>query len=667
MRRGRARSVARIPSEFHNGVMFCPHCRVHYSGGGEKGRCPYCGREGEPSRSTPAVDLQPAMTPSVAAAPAAAADAERTRTEAQAEAWPPGTILAEKYEVLTQLGSGGFGSVYKVRHVFRKKHYALKTPHPEFAADDVFRRRFEREIEAMERFVHPDAVMIRDSGVTAEGRPYYTMDFIEGESLKDVLRREGRLAPVRAVPIVLRVLRVLDVSHSHGIVHRDIKPDNILLTGVNGREGVKVLDFGVAKLLDLVGESKNITRGDRVGTPRYMSPEQITGEATDPRSDLFSLGIVFYEMVTGSHPFDAGKKGVEKAGSLAPLTEAILNQTPAAPREVIPEISKIVSDQILGLLEKRARRRPASASLVIQVLEGAPEIASHSAPATRLSIHPRFPRSRAGTLVLGESTPEGERRCFLFFGDEVRVGRSNDPSRGIENDIILRCLPCRSRAADPENWARNLTISHHAATLYPTGHILNIDPAPGVKHGIAIGGVKSYGRIRIQGDRFHLGLGDRALELDGLRVESTPGEMRHDLGFLAEGRPEGGGEKARTGYSNPACGVDSVSLYRPENWPLHEYHIVCRALRIGAAAGCALRLARAPAPEMLLIHEAGEAFLLPLAKGARVARPASGDDTAAEAELSEGTLYPLSPGMRLTLGENRFHVTLATETDFKTT
>ena len=662
-----------MPHEFHNGAMFCPHCRVHYSGGGEKGRCPYCGREGEPSRSTPAVPVPAVMTPSAAEVPsppspaAVQADPDRTRTEAQAEAWAPGTILAEKYEVLTQLGSGGFGSVYKVRHVFRKKHYALKTPHPEFAADDVFRRRFEREIEAMERFVHPDAVMIRDSGVTAEGRPYYTMDFIEGESLKEVLRREGKIASERAVHIALRVLRVLDVSHAHGIVHRDIKPDNILLTGVNGREGVKVLDFGVAKLLDLVGESKNITRGDRVGTPRYMSPEQITGEPTDPRSDLFSLGIVLYEMVTGSHPFEAGRKGVAKAGDFAPLTDAILNHIPASPRDVVPSISRMVSDQILALLEKKARRRPASASLVIQALESSPEIASHSTPATRLSLDPRFPRVRAGTLVLRESTPGGERRCFLFFGDEVRVGRSNDPSRGIENDAILRCLPCRSRAADPENWARNLTISHHSATLYPTGHILTIDPAPGVKHGIAIGGVKSYGRIRIQGDRFHLGLGDRALEIDGLRIEGAQGETRHDLAFLAEGRPVESGDRRRTGYSNAACGIDSVSLYRPENWPLHEYHIVCRALRIGASAGCPLRTGKAPAPEMLLIHEEGEAFLLPLGKGARAAPPATGDDTAAEVELSEGVLHPLSPGMRLALGENRFMVTLAAEMDFKTT
>jgi hypothetical protein len=304
---------------------------------------------------------------------------------------------------------------------------------------------------------------------------------------------------------------------------------------------------------------------------------------------------------------------------------------------------------------------------VIQALESAPEIAPYSAPAARLSLHPRFPRARAGTFVLRESTPDGERRCFLFFGDEVRIGRSNDPARGIENDAILRCLPCRSRATDPENWARNLTISHHAATLYPAGHILTIDPAPGVKHGIAIGGVKSYGKIRIQGDRFHLGLGDRALELDGLRVESPPGETRHDLAFLEEGRPEGSGDRARTGYSNAACGIDSISLYRPENWPLHEYHMVCRSLRIGASAGCALRIVKAPAAEVLLIHEAGEAFLLPLGRGARAAPPATGDDTAAEMDLSEGFLHPLSPGVRVTLGENRFLVTLAADTDFKTT
>jgi serine/threonine protein kinase len=638
--------------------MFCPHCRVHYSGGGDEARCPYCGREGEPSRSTPAASAPAQTSPPPA-------DPDRTRTEAGGEGpWAPGAVIAEKYEVISQLGSGGFGSVYKVRHIFRKKHYALKTPHSQFSRDEVFRRRFEREIEAMERFVHPDAVMIRDSGVTAEGHPYYTMDFIEGESLKDILRREGKLSPERAVPIVLRVLRVLDVSHSHGIVHRDIKPDNILLTGVNGREGVKVLDFGVAKLLDLVGESKNLTRGDRVGTPRYMSPEQITGEPTEPRSDLFSLGIVFYEMVTGRHPF--ASTGANDGQGEGPLTDSILNRSPVPPREIITSLSRAISDQILCLLEKKARRRPASAAAVIRDLEALPEGAlPRASAAARLSLHPGFPRARALPLVLREPTPEGERRCFLFFQDEVRMGRSNDRARGIVNDALIRCLPCRSRTADPDNWLRNLTISQHAATLSPAGEALHIDPAPGVKHGIGVGGVKSYGRIRIQGERFHLTLGDRAIEIDGYRVETPPGTPLHDLGFLEAGRPQGLAACVRSGHSNASCGIDSVSLIRANNWPLHEYHLVFRVLRLGPAAGTPLRMRQSPAPDVLVIHEAGEAFLLALGRGSRAAPPAASDETAPEVELAENVLYPLAPGMRLSLGDNRFTVALADEADFK--
>ncbi|MBI4602904.1 MAG: serine/threonine protein kinase, partial [Planctomycetes bacterium] len=261
--------------------MYCTRCRVHFSG--QRGRtCPYCGGEAEDSK---------AETGSVDAAPSGGApggrepvERERTRTEAaERELWEPGTVIAGKYEVVSRLGSGGFGTVYKVRHLFRKKYYALKAPHPEFARDDVFLRRFEREIEAMERFVHSDAVMARDSGVTEDGRPYYTMDFIEGESLKAVLRREGKLPVERALHVASCVLKVLEAAHAHQIVHRDIKPDNILLTRVGGREAVKVLDFGVAKLLDLVGDSKSITGGARVGTPKYMSPEQITGEPVDAR------------------------------------------------------------------------------------------------------------------------------------------------------------------------------------------------------------------------------------------------------------------------------------------------------------------------------------------------------------------------------------------------
>ncbi len=215
--------------------MYCPHCALHFTGLSSDGRCPYCGHGGEPSKVEVLTEA-PATPETASPEIRASVDPDRTRTEPPVrDPWSQGSIIAGKYELLSRLGAGGFGTVYKVRHIFRKKYYALKVPHAEYAREETFRVRFEREIEAMERFVHPDAVMIRDSGVTGEGWPYYTMDFIEGESLRAVLQREGRLTVDRSLAILTRVLKVLEIAYSHQIIHRDIKPDNILLAAVGGR------------------------------------------------------------------------------------------------------------------------------------------------------------------------------------------------------------------------------------------------------------------------------------------------------------------------------------------------------------------------------------------------------------------------------------------------
>jgi serine/threonine protein kinase len=633
--------------------MYCPHCELHFSGGTGGGLCPYCGKSAEPSdpeREARAVATLGSQGP------------DDTRTEIRSD-WSPGALIAGKYEVVSRLGAGGFGTVYKVRHIFRKKYYALKTPHAEFARDEVFRARFEREIEAMERFVHPDAVMIRDSGMMETGMPYYTMDFIEGESLKVVLRREGRLPVDRALRIIRRVLRVLEVAHAHQIIHRDIKPDNILLTRESGRETVKVLDFGVAKLLDLVGDtgSGSLTRGMRVGTPKYMSPEQITAEPVDTRSDLFSLGIVFYEMVTGTHPFAQLNDPIR-------VTAAILNRAPAPPRERVPELSKTINDYIIWMLEKKARRRPSSARLLVQQLGAVEEGVSRVEPLEHLQVSKAVRRTPAVTLVLRQETSLGERRSFCLFRERVTFGRTSDPARGIHNDLIWRCLPCRSQASDPENWQRNLTISQSLGSIHPEGTTLVIEPSPQAKYGIGVGGVRSLRTVRIQTDRFHISLGDKALELDGHRALRSIEQPEPDLSCLAHSRPLEAGAAERIGYSNPDCLIDHVHFQRASNWPLHEYFLVYRQVKIGSSANAGMRL-RTPGVEGIhaaLIYEEGEAFLLPLA-GKTVVRGKL-EETAgvSELELTPDCVLPLRAGLEICMGEAHLWVDAALDSQFKT-
>ena len=649
-----------------NHRMYCLQCGVHFSGLDGKGSCPYCGKAGEPTGES----ARPLEAPLPGGeSQSVKMDPDRTRTEAESvEHWLAGSVIAGKYEVLSRLGSGGFGTVYKVRHVFRKKYYALKTPHAEFMKDEVFRTRFEREIEAMERFVHPDAVMIRDSGVTEDGRPYYTMDFIEGESLKVVLQREGRLPVERAVRVVHRVLRVLDVAHSHDIIHRDIKPDNILLARSGGREAVKVLDFGVAKLLDLVGDTGSITHGQRVGTPKYMSPEQITGEPVDARSDIFSLGIMFYEMVTGKHPFAQVRDPIR-------ITAAILNKEAVPPREVVPELPRALNELILSMIEKKVKRRPASASALLKQLDSLTLEATRVETVDRIQVHPGVPRCPAESLVLCQETSAGERRCFLIFQERVSFGRSNDPGSGIVNHLLLRCLPCGSKTRDAENWQKNLTISHAVGSMYPDGTALVLEPVSASAHGIVIGGVKSHRPARLQADRFALSLGDRALDLDGYTFLRSSDVQDMDLSFLDHGRPPGLEPPQLTGYSNRACCIDSVSFFRTNNWPLHEYYLVYRLLKIGSSASVALRLRGQGVEEAhaAVVFEGGESFLLALEEGVQVvgcpgtkARPG---DTAARGsvELRPHLLLPLHAGMEIIIGDNHLFVEVATDSHYKST
>ncbi len=217
-----------------------------------------------------------------------------------------GTTIDGKYRVLELLGAGGFGVVYKVEFLLldEKKIFALKVLHPSLSADATVRKRFLREARLAMSLAHENAVLVRELGETDDGLLYFTMDYCAGESLKTVLARDRVLPASRALSLTRQILSVVNAAHEQGIVHRDLKPENIFIErDAQGRDRVKVGDFGLAKTLHT--RCEDITQGGIVGSPRYMSPEQFAGGELDERTDIFSVGMILYEMLYGSIPQDA--------------------------------------------------------------------------------------------------------------------------------------------------------------------------------------------------------------------------------------------------------------------------------------------------------------------------------------------------------------------------
>jgi serine/threonine-protein kinase len=212
-----------------------------------------------------------------------------------------GTVLQERYRILQRLAAGGMGVVYRGERLELGRAVAIKFLHARMASEPSFLKRFQIEAQAMSRLSHPCCVSVIDHGVH-EGAPFMVMDFVTGQTLRTLLREDGALPVRRALGIVRQVLAGLAHAHAQGIVHRDIKPENILLTEAIGLgEQVRILDFGLAKLRDTVS---GLTSGLAIGTPSYMAPEQISAGEIDPRTDLYSVGVLLFELLTGTKPFN---------------------------------------------------------------------------------------------------------------------------------------------------------------------------------------------------------------------------------------------------------------------------------------------------------------------------------------------------------------------------
>jgi len=298
--------------------------------------------------------------------------------------WVDGNVIRGKYRLLSKVGQGGMGAVWKATHLAFDELRALKVIAPELVTDESFVKRFKHEAVITRKLQHPNAVRVDDIDEAEDGRPFIVMEFIEGKSLKKLIHDEGPLPVERTCTIIKQTAAALDAAHRLGMVHRDIKPDNIALVDTPDGEMVKVLDFGIAKVKEArIGEMGGMTltgTGVVIGTPQYMSPEQAMGkrgDELDGRADLYSLGIVMYQMLTADLPF--------KADTTMEMLLAHMQKPPAPIRVLHPELNvpDAVAALTMRLLEKSRDMRPASARVLIQEIEQA-EAEMDDAGATRV-------------------------------------------------------------------------------------------------------------------------------------------------------------------------------------------------------------------------------------------------------------------------------------------
>ncbi len=229
-----------------------------------------------------------------------------------------GSVLADRYHIVRRIGEGGMGQVYLAEHVKMRRRSAVKVLHQGMVNDPDAIARFNREASNASQIQHPNVAAIYDFGETEDGLIYLAMEFIDGEPLRKVIERQGALTAAQAADITRQVADALDAAHGMGIVHRDLKPDNIMIArGRSGEDVAKVVDFGIAKAT--TGDDQKVTRtGLAIGTPEYMSPEQLSGDTLDNRTDIYSLGLVAFNMLTGQLPFPAVSS---REAMIARLTE----------------------------------------------------------------------------------------------------------------------------------------------------------------------------------------------------------------------------------------------------------------------------------------------------------------------------------------------------------
>jgi TolB-like protein/tRNA A-37 threonylcarbamoyl transferase component Bud32 len=357
-----------------------------------------------------------------------------------------GGTFARRYQVMEELGKGGMGRVYKAYDTEIKEHVALKILNPEIASDEAVIQRFRNELKLSRQISHRNVCRMYDLG-RADDTAFISMEYVSGEDLKTLLKRIGQFTARRAVGVAKQIAEGLAEAHRLGVIHRDLKPQNVMLD----REGnVRIMDFGIARS----AKGRGLTDpGVIIGTPDYMSPEQLEGQEADRRSDIYALGVILYEMLTGEPPFEGE----------TPLVVAMKHRTesPRDPRELNPQIPEDLSRLILRCLEKDRDRRCQSADEVVRDLGAIEKGLTTTRGVTREEVRPaRGRRFKPAWLPAAVIVIAAAALGYLFFGRGLRKegpGAARTAGERYKSSIAVLPFQDLSPEKDQESLCNGIT------------------------------------------------------------------------------------------------------------------------------------------------------------------------------------------------------------------